>query len=258
MSQSSPLQSLYADDGGTGDLPVVFLHSLAGNASQWSAQLEHLRSHRRAVALEWRGHGRSGVPSGGDYDVPAMAADVEAAVNRLGIERFVLVAHSGGAVVALEYAGDHPERVAGLLLVDPSGDARQVPAEQMEPFLAALASEAYASVIEEYWRSILEGSDPTVQTRILADLAATPKETVVGVFEALRYYDPLPALQRYRGPALSVVTPLNETPFSLHNLHPDLPHTTITGTGHWLHVDRPGEFNRILDDFIERVERAGS
>jgi pimeloyl-ACP methyl ester carboxylesterase len=113
-------------------------------------------------------------------------------------------------------------------------------------------------VIEEYWRSILEGSDPTVQTRILADLAATPKETVVGVFEALRYYDPLPALQRYRGPALSVVTPLNETPFSLHNLHPDLPHTTITGTGHWLHVDRPGEFNRILDDFIERVERAGS
>lgn len=257
MSQSSPVQSLHADDGGTGDLPVVLLHSLAGNASQWSAQLEHLRPRRRAVALEWRGHGRSGVPAGGDYDVPAMAADVEAAVNRLGVERFVLVAHSGGAVVALEYAGDHPERVAGLLLVDPSSDARQVPAEQMEPFLAALSSEAYAAVIEEYWRSILDGSEPTVRARILADLAATPKETVVGVFEALRYYDPLPALQRYRGPTLSVITPLNETPFSLHNLHPDLPHTTVTGTGHWLHVDKPEEFNHILDDFIERMERAG-
>ena len=44
---------LYADDGGIGEpLTVVFLHSLAGNASQWSAQLEHLRPERRAVALE--------------------------------------------------------------------------------------------------------------------------------------------------------------------------------------------------------------
>jgi pimeloyl-ACP methyl ester carboxylesterase len=77
---------LYADDGGTGDsLPVLFLHSSAGNASQWSAQLEHLRPHRHAVALEWRGHGRSGVPTDGDYSFPAMAADVAEAVERLGL-----------------------------------------------------------------------------------------------------------------------------------------------------------------------------
>jgi len=74
---------LYADDGGTGSLlPVVFLHSTAGNASQWSAQLEHLRPRRAAVALEWRGHGRSGPPADGDYSFPAMAADVDEAVDR--------------------------------------------------------------------------------------------------------------------------------------------------------------------------------
>jgi pimeloyl-ACP methyl ester carboxylesterase len=44
---------LYADDGGTGDsLPVVFLHSSAGNASQWAAQLEHLRKERRDARYE--------------------------------------------------------------------------------------------------------------------------------------------------------------------------------------------------------------
>ncbi len=245
---------LYADDGGIGDpLPVVFLHSLAGNASQWSAQLEHLRPKRRAVALEWRGHGRSGVPADEDYSVAAAVADVEEAVERHGLERFVLVGHSGGGLVALQYAADHPERVAGLLLADPSGDSRKVPAEQMDPLLAALDSEAYAATIGQYWRFLLTGADPTVRARVMADLEATPKETMVGFFKAGRDYDPLPALRLYGGPMLSVVTSINDEPFSLHNLGTDLPYTTFTGTGHWLHMDNPEEFNGILDRFLARA-----
>jgi pimeloyl-ACP methyl ester carboxylesterase len=245
---------LYADDGGTGDgLPVVFLHSLAGNASQWSAQLDHLRPIRRAVALEWRGHGLSGAPEDGDYSVPAAANDVGRAVERLGIERMVLVGHSGGGLVALQYAADHPDRVVGLLLVDPSGDSSKVPAEQTDPFLAALDSEAYAATIRQYWGFILTGTDPAVRARVMAALEATPKETVVGFFEAGRHYDPLPALRSYDGPMLSVVTPINDEPFSLHNLGTGLPRTTFTATSHWLHMDKPEEFNHVLDEFLART-----
>jgi pimeloyl-ACP methyl ester carboxylesterase len=250
---------LYADDGGTGDpLPVVFLHSTAGNASQWSAQLGHLRKERRAVALEWRGHDRSGSPADADYSFPVAAADVERAVERLGLGRYVLVAHSGGGLVALQYAAEHPERVAGLLLVDPAGDSRRVPSEQMESLMAGLDSDAYAETIEGYWRLLLTGSVPEVRERVMADLRATPKETVVSFFQAQLRYDPLPALQRYAGPKLSVITPVNDAPFGLHNLGADLPHTTFAGTGHWLHMDKPEEFNRILDDFVSRVETAES
>jgi pimeloyl-ACP methyl ester carboxylesterase len=246
---------LYADDGGTGGpLPVVFLHSSAGNASQWSAQLEHLRPRRRAVALEWRGHGRSGSPADGDYSFPAVAADVDEAVDRLGIERFVLVGHSGGGLVALEYAADRQERVAGLLLADPAGDARQVPSEQMEPLLLGLASDAYAQTIGKYWGFLLTGSDAMVRERVMADLWSTPKEAVVGFFRAHRAYDPLPALRRYVGPKLSVITLVNDAPFGLHNLSADLPHTIFTGTGHWLQMDKPDEFNRILDEFLAHIE----
>ncbi|HEX8246315.1 MAG TPA: alpha/beta fold hydrolase, partial [Longimicrobium sp.] len=72
---------LYTDDGGSGDaLPIVFLHSLAGNTAQWEAQLAHLRPTRRAVALDWCGHGRSGAAPDGDWSPHAMARDVAAAV----------------------------------------------------------------------------------------------------------------------------------------------------------------------------------
>ncbi len=182
-----------------------------------------------------------------------MASDVGEAVNRLGIERFVLVGHSTGGLVALQYAGDHPEHVAGLLLADPAGDARKVPSEQMEPLLAGLASDAYSETMGRYFNFLID-SDTVVRERVMADLRATPKETVIGSFRAHSEYDPLPALQRYGGPKLSVITLVNAAPFGLHNLGADLPHISFTVTGHWLQMDKPEEFNRILDDFLARVE----
>jgi pimeloyl-ACP methyl ester carboxylesterase len=35
-----------------------------------------------------------------------------------------------------------------------------------------------------------------------------------------------------------------------------MPHLTVTGTGHWIQLDRPDEFNRILDDFLAQMERS--
>jgi hypothetical protein len=57
---------------------------------------------------------------------------------------------------------------------------------------------------------------------------------------------------------LSFVTPSNDEPFSLHNLRTSLP-TPFAKTGHWLHMDKPEEFNRILDGFPSAnfLERRG-
>ena len=55
------------------------------------------------------------------------------------------------------------------------------------------------------------------------------------------------------GLVLSVVTPLNDGPFGLHNLGEDLLHEIFAGTGHWLHLDGPEEFNEILDEFVARA-----
>lgn len=245
---------LYADDGGAGDgVPVVLLHSLAGDVRQWDAQLAYLRATRRAVALDWRGHGRSpAAPDGGGWGVEEMAEDVVAAADRLGLERFVLVGHSAGGSVAIAVAGAHPERVAGLVLLDAAGDSRNFPREMIDPFLDALDSDAYTSTIEGYWGTIA-GSNPAVRERLMADLRRTPRATVAGVFRSTMAFDPGAALRRYSGPRLSVVTPRNTGPHSLLSLEPSMPHVTVTGTGHWIQLERPDEFNRILDDFLRRV-----
>jgi pimeloyl-ACP methyl ester carboxylesterase len=246
-----PAGLLAVDDGGGNGLPMVFVHSTAGSSAHWSHQLEHLRPTRRAVALDLRGHGRSDRPKDGDYSIKSMAADVHAVVMALSIPRFVLVGHSLGGGVALTYAGDHPDRVAGLLLLDPIGDATQFPSAEVQGFMSKLESD-YTGMVEGYWEQIA-GPDSSVRERLRDDLRTTPRDTVVRAFQEVMRFDPHPALGRYNGPRLSVVTPHNNEPFSLHRLGQGFPHRIVEGTGHWIQLDKPDLVNEILDEFLEIV-----
>jgi pimeloyl-ACP methyl ester carboxylesterase len=222
---------------------------MAGNTAQWSAQLGHLRRARRAIALDIRGHGRSDPPKDGDYSLTGMAADIGAVVEKLNLKKIVLVGHSMGGGVALAYAGAHPDRVAGLLLLDPVGDGKQISPAEAEPLLDRLNTE-YDTTIIEYWTGIA-GPDGAIRQRLLDDLCATPQETVVKSFREVLRFDPDPWLARYQGPILSVVTPYNDEPFSLHRLGKGFPHQVVQGTGHWIQLNKPDVFNRILDKFLE-------
>jgi pimeloyl-ACP methyl ester carboxylesterase len=177
-----------------------------------------------------------------------MAGDVAAVVDGLSLDRFALVGHSMGGGVALTYAGAHPERVAALLLVDPIGDGKQISAAEAEPLLTGLDS-SYDATIGEYWTGIA-GPNIAVRERLLADLRATPRKTVVPAFRAVLQFDPDPSLARYLGPMLAIVTPYNDQPLSLHRLGKGFPHRVMPGTGHWIQLDKPEELNRLLDEFL--------
>jgi pimeloyl-ACP methyl ester carboxylesterase len=245
-----PAGRLYVDDGGAGGVPVVFVHSLAGNTRQWAAQLAHVRPGRRAVALDLRGHGRSDPPTDGAYAIPSLADDVWAVADARGLERVMFVGHSMGGAVAIACAAARPERTAGLLLVDPNGDQRRLPAAMLAEFQAALESPAYAETVRTHWHRITAGGNPDARATVVRDLEGTPRATVVEIFRALSAFDPLAALARYTGPRLSLITALNDTSIGLQRLVPDLPHRLVPGTGHWMHMDRPDVFNRLMDEFL--------
>lgn len=253
---AGPAGNLFVRDGGQPGaerLPVLFLHSLAGNGGQWALQLDHLRRCRRAVALDFRGHGDSDPAEDGDYSLPGLAADVEAVADELGLRRFVLAGHSLGAAVAIEYAGRHPERVAGLLLADPNGDQTLVPADQVEPFLEALREDPLGE-LDSYFRQLVLGGDRDAGRWVLEDLRLTHEDAIPEALASSIRRSPLPALERYRGPKLSIVSDMNSLPYSLHRLVPDLPTRLMPGTGHWLMMDRPETFNHLLDEFLDEVD----
>ena len=97
--------------------PVVLLHGVASNARIWIMAGPLLAERFHVFALDQRGHGESEAPDGG-YDFASVVADLDGFVQELGLERPVIVGHSWGGNVALEYAATHPGRTAGLVLVD--------------------------------------------------------------------------------------------------------------------------------------------
>ncbi|MEP6731950.1 MAG: hypothetical protein ABJE10_14985 [bacterium] len=107
---------------------------------------------------------------------------------------------------------------------------------------------------EGYLRSIA-GKNPEVVERLVNDLRATPRETVrESGAKALKDYDPKPALAAYHGPKLAIVIPQNDSPISLHRIGAGMPHEVISGTGHWVALEKPAEVNRLLDRFLSTID----
>jgi pimeloyl-ACP methyl ester carboxylesterase len=251
-SSTAPAAQLFFDDGGpAGKVPVVFLHSSGGDTRHFTAQLAHLRRSRRAIAVDLPGHGQS--PPAASFEIPAVADVLAQALAAHGLDRVVLVGHSWGGAVALALAAQAPQRVAGLLLLDPASDGTRIPKPEADGLMASLRT-SYEAVLSMYWASMLEGATPEVRERLMREIMAAPREVVIGTLASLLTFDPLPSLQRYRGARRTLFTHLNERPDAYQQLVKDLPSQRIDGTGHWLQLDKPDEINAAIDDFLTEVD----
>ena len=112
MPVTTPADLLHVDDGGTGGVPVVFIHSFAGTAEHWRKQLDHIRKRRRAVAFDLRGHGQSTVPPADDYSIGSLVDDIDAVAHSLGLEGMVQL----GVVTDQDSLGLHLTRTVEPLL----------------------------------------------------------------------------------------------------------------------------------------------
>ncbi|HEX7288583.1 MAG TPA: alpha/beta hydrolase [Candidatus Angelobacter sp.] len=108
----------FLDWGTAGRRPIVFLHGAALNAHTWDVVCLVLRQQYHCHAIDQRGHGESAWADDADYSGDAHRGDIEAFVDHLALDQFVLVGHSMGGFNAFNYAFHHSHRLAALVLVD--------------------------------------------------------------------------------------------------------------------------------------------
>ena len=238
-----------------GETAVVYVHGLGGKAELWAAQLGALGPGLRGIALDLPGHGGSDAPA--EATIALHGAAIGAALDALGLRRAVVVAHSLGAFAALDYAASHPGRVAGLFLIDPSGDQSGASAVARERMLAPLRREARKE-LEWSFGQMASGATSEVRERVMAALGEADTETRVGTFEAGVTYAPLDALRRYEGPVWAVLSDFNTLPTSLHHLDSRIEARHLRDTSHWLMMDRPSKTQEIFWDFLDLLSREKS
>jgi pimeloyl-ACP methyl ester carboxylesterase len=121
----------YVEIDGEGPV-LLLLHGIGSSLRGWESVLPLLAAQgAHVVALDLPGHGGSGA-SHGDYSLGSLACTVRDLMDHLGLDRVILVGHSLGGGIAMQFTYQFPERVDGLVLVSSGGLGREA-----SPFLRA-------------------------------------------------------------------------------------------------------------------------
>jgi len=243
-------------DGGVGEPAIVLLHGLGADLEVWRQQLDHLRTIRRAIAYDQRGHGKSEGARDGVYTVEALAADLEAVRRAMGLGRVVLVGHSMSGAVLTTYAGAHPDVVAGLVYVDAIGDFHAVPREALQPAVDREASPSFGA--PERRAAFDEMLGPRAKPGTRQAILSSVDRIDPPAFSALRrsmfdFRDARVRFAAYRGPSLAIEAADNPYAASMAAQVLGIPVRNVSGVSHWLQLDDPDAVNRALDAFLAAI-----
>ncbi len=97
---------------------IILMHGFPDNLHLYDRLFEYLSPPRRVVAFDFLGWGASDKPSRYPYTATNQVDDLDAVVTGLQLQRVILVAHDASGPPAIDWAVDHSERVAGLVLLN--------------------------------------------------------------------------------------------------------------------------------------------
>lgn len=252
----------------TGDgPPLILLHGLFGSLENLGGISRRLQEQWQIHALDQRNHGSS--PHTDTMDYPAMADDVLAYMDARGLDKAAILGHSMGGKTAMQVALRAPERVERIIVAD----------------IAPVTYQPRHDAVLEGLTSVDLGSIRSRQDadRVLADYVEEPGvrqfllKNLVRVGEDERNDHPglyrwrlnLPVIeQSYPGLARA---PEGDGPFEgpvlfikgadsayiqekhrdeIRRLFPNADLRIITGTGHWLHAEKPDSFAALCRRFL--------
>ena len=214
---------------------VMFLHGYAGALESWEFQINHFVRNYRVVAPDLRGHGQSDAPYT-EYTMPELIDDLQAIVEDLDFpEKFILVAHSFGGSIAVEYANAYPERLEKLVLIATAG-------EYPLPKIANLALRLPASLFRPLWK---------YRNRWDAEIHVAKRMMANNI----RHWQGWPLLRNIATPTL-IVTGERDNYFPRHvfdDVGKMIPHAEIYDVGsakHKVQLERHQAVNRAIERFI--------
>jgi pimeloyl-ACP methyl ester carboxylesterase len=247
---------LFYTDEGSGGPPLLFVHGYACDSHDWSWQLPHFAATHRVIAVDLRGHGRSSAPRDG-YTAVQLASDLAGLLKELDVDGVVVLGHSLGAVVGSALAVEYPSLVAALVCVDPPYLVPDEVASSVQPLLATLRGADPAPVIQQIIQGLdSPGTGPALRTWHLRRAAGVPAHVLRQAFENLTSGLVLnsvsrPYLRRRDCPVLALYAN-PERAAAETELFGDQRSRAIgwEGTGHWLHQERPAEFNATVSAWL--------
>ncbi len=246
------------DNGGT---PLLLLHGLLGSLVNWQTIARRLaQRHRVVVVPDLRNHGRS--PHHPDVSYPAMAGDVEALLDDLGIPSAIPVGHSMGGKVAMWLALTRPERVARLVVADIAPVCYEGRLGELMDAMLALPLDRIQRRAEADTLLAERVPNPAVRAYLLQNLVRTEsgwqwrtnlRALREGLDRISDFPEPPPGA-RYQGPTLFIHGTRSDyvKPEYLPRMKQLFPNLELVAleAGHWVYAEQPDAFLQAVETFL--------
>jgi pimeloyl-ACP methyl ester carboxylesterase len=268
-----------ADDGvrlsydvtGSGET-IVFVHEFAGDMRSWEPQMRHFARQYRCVAYNARGFPPSDVPETvGAYSQARAADDIKTVLDAVGADTAHVIGLSMGGFATLHFGFRHPARARSLCVggcgYGAEPDQRQRFQAEADGIAKILAADGMAKFAESYahgpTRVQFENKDPrgfAEFKRMLAEHSAVGSaNTQLGVQrERPSLYTLVDEMKKLTVPTL-IITGDEDWPCLLPGIlmKQNIASSALVvmpNAGHAINLEDPGEYNRIVGDFLSTVE----
>ncbi|MGE5095503.1 MAG: 3-oxoadipate enol-lactonase [Betaproteobacteria bacterium] len=243
---------------GSGGPAVVLAHAIGCDHRMWDDLEKRLAPSFHVINIDARGHGSSPVPPR-PYSLGALAEDVRALLDRLGVAKAHWVGLSMGGMVGQAFALAHPGRLERLVIAN-STASYGVEGHTLWHNRIKLVEEGGLAAIRDmvaqrYFSDAFRREHADVVSKVMARFMETPVEGYLGCCDAIRELDFSSHLKSIHAPTLVIAgsedagTPVAMSQAIAKGI-PGAKLEVIQGAAHLSAVEKPGEFAELVNDFI--------
>jgi esterase len=243
--------------------PLVILHGLLGSADNWRSMSRRLGAHYKVFAIDLRNHGRSPHSDIFDYDV--MTADLREFMEQQALRRIMLLGHSMGGKVAMQFAIDYSEQVDRLVIVDITPKPYELSQRYLLKALRSLDLTRYKSFADVDAALAANVSGDSLRQFLLKNLARDENGRLRWRIHLEAIYRNYDKLARGLAPVRTFDKPTlfirggrsnyieDDDAALIRQMFPQAEISTLAEAGHWVHVDAPEEFFQTVLNFLTRA-----
>ncbi|MEK6813178.1 MAG: alpha/beta fold hydrolase [Nitrospirota bacterium] len=253
----------FVETGERGRLPVLFVHGFPFSSAMWDSQMEAVGRRCRAIACDIRGLGRSEVGDG-QYTIEGHVDDLIGLLDRLEIDKTVVVGLSMGGYIALRTLERNPERFLAAVLCDTRAEADDNAGKLKRANGAASVKRHGAAAFAESFLPAVFAPEslrtkPEAVKLIKSIIAATPPLAIAGHLIAMAGRTDTTASLAAIGVPTLIMVGENDTltpPALARAMHERIPGSKlylVPGAGHMSNLENPEFFNSRLLEFLEGI-----
>ena len=241
---------------GKGEHALVFVHGWSCDRSYWNDQVKTFSPKYRIVTIDLAGHGESATTRK-NYTIELFGEDVAAVVNKLKLDKVILIGHSMGGAVVIEAAKLLKGKVIGLVGADTYQSFKDDwTAEQKEGFLKPF-TENFVVTAKGFVKSMFpKTADSTLVNKIADDMSSAPPEIAKSAIRNLFFYDPIPTLKEIHLPIISINCDMYPVSVEENKKYVDsFTVKMMNGVGHFVMLEDPVKFNRLLQEAVDELTK---